>query len=76
MFVFTNTYIYSDRFLHKIEIPFLVLIAKDDPITEYRHVPRDVLIENANCILVEAKHGGHCDYFHTSTETKPNQSFL
>jgi len=53
----------SDRWIPNIKCPFMVWVAKDDKITEYRHVPREDLLRNKNCILVEAQHGGHCDFF-------------
>jgi len=26
-------------------------------------VPRNDLLRNPNCVLVEAEHGGHCDFW-------------
>jgi predicted alpha/beta-fold hydrolase len=51
----------------------MVWVAKDDKITEYRHVPRPDLLRNQNCLLVEAEHGGHCDFF---SKHEPGQSQL
>ena len=31
-------------------------------------MPRDDLLRNENCVLVEAAHGGHCDFFIKSKE--------
>ena len=53
----------SDVCVPDVQIPFLVMVAKDDPITKYCFVPRFDLLKNPNILLIEANHGGHCEYF-------------
>ena len=52
-----------DRFIPHISIPFLVLASCDDPIAVHSDMPRDELLRNPNCTLIEAVNGGHCDFF-------------
>ena len=52
-----------DRFIPSVSIPFTVLLSNDDPITKVENVPHADLLRNPNCVLVEANHGGHCDFF-------------
>lgn len=55
--------IYSDRFVGNINIPFMVLHAKDDPICPPIHMPHTDLLRNHNCLIVQTDIGGHCDFF-------------
>ena len=57
-----------DRYIPHIDVPTLVLISEDDPITQLRFVPRGDLIRNPEILYVEAKYGGHCDFFSTSEQ--------
>ena len=52
-----------DVFIPGISIPFLVLASCDDPIAVHSDMPRDDLLRNENCTLIEAANGGHCDFF-------------
>ena len=52
-----------DRFVPLIKTPFLVIAAKDDPISIYTDMPYDSLLRNEHCTLVVAKNGGHCDFW-------------
>ena len=52
-----------------INRPFMIVKSKDDPISLQEDVPRDLLLANENCILVESDFGGHCDFF-TATGRK------
>jgi predicted alpha/beta-fold hydrolase len=54
---------YSDRFVSNINVPFLVLQAKDDPICTLDNMPMNDLLKNPNCFVIKLKHGGHCDFF-------------
>ena len=47
----------------------MIWVAKDDKICNYNLFPRGDLLRNLNCILVEAQHGGHCDFFSKNKET-------
>ncbi len=51
------------RYIPKIDLPFLVLLSNDDPITKVELVPHGDLLRNNNCLLIEANRGGHCDFF-------------
>lgn len=53
----------SDRFVSNIDVPFLVLQAKDDPICTVNTMPMNDLLKNPNCFVIKLKHGGHCDFF-------------
>ena len=53
----------SDRFVSNIDVPFLVLQAKDDPICTVETMPMNDLLKNPNCFVIKLKHGGHCDFF-------------
>ncbi|CDW85265.1 embryogenesis-associated protein emb8-like [Stylonychia lemnae] len=59
-----------DRFLNNINIPFLVLHSRDDPICPMESVPYSDLMNNPNCVIVSTKIGGHCDFF-TKIPGKP-----
>ena len=51
------------RFLKDIQKPFLVLLAKDDPMILPRDVPVDLIEENENALLINSEYGCHCDFF-------------
>lgn len=48
----------------------MVWVSKDDKICDFKLVPREDLLRNKNCILVEAEHGGHCDFFSKNKDGK------
>ena len=54
---------FSDRFVSNINVPFLVLQAKDDPICTLDNMPMNDLLKNPFCFIIKLKHGGHCDFF-------------
>lgn len=45
-----------------IDKPFLLMYSKDDPIALNEDFPRDTVLSNPNCLLVESEFGGHCDF--------------
>lgn len=53
----------SDRFISSINVPFLILQAKDDPICTTDNMPMNDLLKNPNCFIIKTRHGGHCDFF-------------
>ena len=53
----------SDRFISNINVPFLILQAKDDPICTTDNMPMNDLLKNPNCFIIKTRHGGHCDFF-------------
>ena len=61
-----------------INKPFMIVKSKDDPISLQEDVPRDILLQNKNCILVESDYGGHCDFFSATgrKEEKYRRFFL
>ena len=52
-----------DQFLKYIDVPFLVLHAKDDQICKNSSIPKAELLSNQNCVLMESEFGGHCDFY-------------
>ena len=52
----------SARFVKNINKPFLVISAKDDPISNYRGIPIDDICENENIILILTDKGAHSCY--------------
>ena len=48
----------------------MIWVGKDDKICHYEQMPREDLLRNENCTLVEAEHGGHCDFFCKNKENK------
>lgn len=52
-----------DRFIPLVTCPFMVWVSKDDKICKHKHLPREDLLRNPNCFLIEARHGGHCDFW-------------
>ena len=38
------------------------MYSKDDPISLKEDFPRDLVLSNPNCLLVESEFGGHCDF--------------
>jgi len=68
-----NTYyrkVSSDRFIPSIKTPFLILQAKDDLIVKPFDLPREELLRNPFCFLVEAQNGGHCSFWTKNSESK------
>lgn len=57
------------RFIPNVDVPTLVMLSNDDPITKVDLVPHGDLLRNANCILIEANRGGHCDFFSQDGES-------
>ena len=51
-----------DRFVGKINKPFLVLTSKDDPITPLDMLPIADLYGNPNCFMLYTRFGGHPDF--------------
>jgi predicted alpha/beta-fold hydrolase len=51
------------RHLQGVDIPFVVMISLDDPITKVELVPHTDLLRNPHCTLIECNKGGHCDFF-------------
>ena len=45
-----------------IDTPVYVLVAKDDPITRYKHVPIHDIKQNPNMFLGVLAHGGHIEF--------------
>ena len=54
------------RHIPAIDIPFVVMLSNDDPITKCELVPHKDLLRNDNCVLIECNRGGHCDFWHAS----------
>ena len=48
--------------LPSIDKPFMIFYAKDDPISLVEDFPRDVLLSNPYCFLVDCEYGGHCSF--------------
>lgn len=57
------------RFIPNVDVPLLVMLSNDDPITKVELVPHADLLRNKNCVLIEANRGGHCDFFSQNGET-------
>jgi len=58
MFGYTGPHVWfrltsCDRWIPNISIPFMVWVSKDDKICHYKYVPRQDLLRNQNCILIE-----------------------
>lgn len=60
--------------LHKITVPVMFLIAKDDPITKFNVVPMDDLKRNPNFMVGVTDKGGHCEFFQTKRHSLLNGS--
>ena len=52
----------SEKFVKKINKPFLVISSKDDPISNYKGIPFDDICENENIILILTDKGAHSCY--------------
>ena len=52
----------SAKYVKDINKPFLVISAKDDPISNYRGIPIDDICENENVILILTEKGAHSCY--------------
>ena len=52
-----------DPYLPHIDVPFLTVVAKDDPVTQFRHVPVETLQRNKNSLLTVFDRGGHVNFF-------------
>jgi predicted alpha/beta-fold hydrolase len=58
-----------DQYLPHVGVPFLTVVAKDDPITEYRHVPVETLQRNPHSLLTVFERGGHVNFYHEDGDT-------
>mmetsp|Transcript_4629 Transcript_4629/g.3833 ORF Transcript_4629/g.3833 Transcript_4629/m.3833 type:complete len:83 (-) Transcript_4629:194-442(-) len=45
--------------MHKIKIPYFILQAKDDPVSDYKGIPEEVHETNENLMLMFTEKGGH-----------------
>lgn len=52
----------SYQFLHRIQIPTLLIQAKDDPLIPFDIFERPAIRENHNISLVAVEHGGHLGF--------------
>jgi predicted alpha/beta-fold hydrolase len=52
-----------DKFLEKIEIPFLSIFTLDDPVLPYDAIPLELMKKNKNLITMISKKGGHLAFF-------------
>lgn len=59
-----------NAFIPHIRTPLLAIAAKDDPITLFAHLPIDDMKRNENIILAILNHGGHCDFYSSTTHKK------
>lgn len=50
------------RVVDRIDVPTLILRAKDDPFIRFTPLTRKILLANPNIRLVETQYGGHCAY--------------
>jgi predicted alpha/beta-fold hydrolase len=67
-------HISCDRFLPHVDVPFMTVVSKDDPITAFRHVPVETLQRNPNCLLTVFEVGGHVEFFTEATKTQSKDS--
>lgn len=58
------------HFLSYINVPFLVIHSRDDIVCRSEDVPRVDLLANKNCMYLETRYGGHCDFFSSSDMPK------
>ncbi len=58
----------SNRVLHRIAVPTLVLHALDDPFIRLTASTRAKLQSNADITLLEPAHGGHCAFLENPTD--------
>jgi len=49
-------------------------VTKDDPITEFRHVPVETLQRNPNCLLTVFDRGGHVEFIGNNNSAKGTSS--
>jgi predicted alpha/beta-fold hydrolase len=49
--------------LGDIQKPFMILMARDDPVSLDEDVPTDLILQNPNSLLIQSDHGIHCDFF-------------
>ena len=47
-------------------------MTKDDPITEFRHVPVESLQRNPNCLMTVFDRGGHVEFLGNDNNSKPS----
>jgi len=50
------------RVIHRVAVPTLVLVAKDDPFIRLLPETRAALLANSHISFVETDHGGHCAF--------------
>lgn len=48
----------------------MFLLAKDDPITQFRSVPQDDLYRNKNFLVAMSDAGGHCEFYFSDKKNK------
>ena len=51
------------NWMAEIEKPFLLIYAKDDPVSQYDDIPKSIIQSNPNGLIIESEIGGHCDFF-------------
>ena len=51
------------NFITKIDIPIMFINSKNDPLSDYRFVPKDDIKNNGNLFLVATPKGAHVEYF-------------
>jgi len=60
---YLSTFKILDSHIKNVDIPLLILHAKDDPISTYRSIPVGTLKSNPNIIFAETRRGGHVCWF-------------
>lgn len=53
-------------FIPDVQTPTFALIAKDDPITQFKFAPIEDMQRNPNFIVAVTESGGHCDFLFDS----------
>ena len=46
----------------------MALVAKDDPITKFRFLPKNEINANENFVLAVSDYGGHCEFYYNDGE--------
>ena len=62
--------------LEYIDRPFLIFNSKDDPVCLPEDLNRGKLLENSNCLLIEAEFGGHCAFMSQHDPLKYRRFYL
>jgi len=63
-----------DAFLSYINIPFMILVSKDDPVVAHEHLPYIDVLSNTNSLLIESDFGGHCHYYSKCKSDDENEN--